>query len=125
MGAGGNQGQDHGSSHGDDSLLIEPGAVPGLRNAFADALAKVDKQIALADAGLRVTGWAGDPVSKHATDTFNQRALDDSGSALGMLRAYREQLSNAVQNLDLTAQQYHLTEQDNSITVGAQEGGNG
>lgn len=123
MAAGNDQGQDH--AHRDDSLLIEPGAVPGLRKAFADALAKVDKQIQLAEAGLRVPGWANDPVSKGATDAFNERSLDASESALGTLRAYRTQLSAAVENLDLTAQQYHLTEQDNSITVGAQEGAAG
>lgn len=121
MGAGNDQGQ----NHRDDSLLIEPGAVPGLRKAFADALAKVDKQIQVAEAGLRVSGWANDPISKSATDAFNERSLDAAESALGTLRDYRAQLSAAVENLDLTAQQYHLTDQDNSVTVGAQEGAAG
>lgn len=109
---------------GDSSnrLLVEPGAVPALRDAFADALSKVDTQIALADADLRVMAWANDPVSTDATSAFNHRSVDDTESALGMLRAYRRQLNTAVETLDRTAAQYQMSDDDNSHTVGKQEG---
>jgi hypothetical protein len=103
---------------------VEPGAVAALRDAFADALAKVDRQIDLAGHDLRVAGWANDPVSAAATSAFNKRSVDD-GSALDTLRAYREQLNTAVETLDETAEQYRLSEQDNSATVGKQPTGTG
>lgn len=95
-----------------------------LRDAFADALAKVDRQIELAGHDLRVAGWANDPVSAAATSAFNKRSVED-GSALDGLRAYREQLHTAVETLDETAEQYRLAEQDNSVTVGKKETGTG
>lgn len=103
---------------------LEPGAVPALRDAFADALAKVDKQIELAGTELRVSGWANDPVSAAATNAFNQRSVE-AGSALDTLRAYRSELSNAVETLDLTAKQYRVSDEDNSVTVGKEEAGTG
>jgi hypothetical protein len=113
-----------GSNHGPSPnvLRVDPGAVPGLRDAFAGALAKVDRQIELAEADLRVAPWANDPVSTEAADAFNSRAVDASESALGMLRAYRRQLSTAVETLDRTAEQYAASDEDNSATVGRQEG---
>lgn len=113
MGTGGNQYQ------------VEPGAVPALRNAFADALAKVDRQIELAGNDLRVTGWANDPVSTAATDAFNQRSVDAESSALDTLRAYRTQLNTAVETLTQTAEQYRVSEEDNSATVGTKDAGAG
>jgi hypothetical protein len=107
-----------------NQLHVEPGAVAALRDAFADALTKVDHQIELADTDLRVTGWANDPVSAEATTAFNQRSVD-AGSALDTLRTYREQLSTAVETLDQTAEQYRLSEEDNSVTVGKEETGVG
>ncbi|HEV2784660.1 MAG TPA: transcriptional regulator [Actinophytocola sp.] len=126
MGAGSNQGSGQGQGQGNGNssnvLVVEPGAVPALRDAFADALAKVDEQITLADADLRVARWANDPVSTVATTAFNERAVDAAESALGMLRAYRQQLSTAVETLDRTADQYQASDEDNSVTVGKQEG---
>ena len=107
-----------------NQLHVEPGAVAALRDAFADAFAKVDRQIQLADTDLRVTGWANDPVSAAATSAFNQRSVD-AGSALDNLRTYRQQLSTAVETLDQTAEQYRLSEEDNSVTVGKEETGAG
>ena len=128
MGAEGNHGQ--GQGQGTDSasgnhLLVEPGAVPALREAFADALAKVDRQIELADQGLRIAPWANDPVSTEAATAFNQRSVDAAESALGTLKSYRQQLSTAVDTLDRTAEQYRLADEDNSVTVGKQEGTDG
>src|SRR5438128_380596 len=57
-----------------DQLHVEPGAVTALRDAFADALAKVDRQIELAGKDLRVSGWANDPVSTQATAAFNHHS---------------------------------------------------
>ncbi|MFL6145789.1 MAG: transcriptional regulator [Labedaea sp.] len=123
--ADGNQGhapsQDHGATSA-NHLYVEPGAVPALRDAFADALAKVDRQLELAGHDLRITGWALDPVSTDATAAFNARSVDAAESALGTLLAYRNQLSTAVETLDRTAEQYRVADEDNSVTVGKQEG---
>lgn len=108
--------------HGDDRndiLRVDPDAVPSLRGAFADALARVDRQLELVDKELRVTSWAKDPVSLGATTVFNDRALDsEDGAAVDLLRSYREQLDAAVQNLDVTAAQYKKTDEDNVTGTG-------
>lgn len=96
---------------------VEPSAVPALRDAFADALAKVDRQIELAGHDLRLSRWANDPVSAAATDEFNERSVDTDSSALDALRAYRVQLNTAVETLAQTAEQYRVSEEDNSATV--------
>lgn len=105
-----------------DIVKVDPDAVPGLRSAFADALARVDRQLELAEAELRVTSWAKDPVSQGATILFNDRSVESDRSAVDTLRAYREQLDAAVQNLDKTAQQYDKTDGDNVHGVGKNEG---
>ncbi len=110
------------AAEGDHGLFVEPGAVPALRDAFADALARVDREIELSDASLRVEAWANDPVSSKATKAFNNRSVDDAASALDALRAYRTQLSTAIETLDKTAAQYRVSDEDNSVTVGKQEG---
>lgn len=88
-----------------------------LRGAFVDALAKVDKQLELADKELRVAAWAQDPVSLDATTAFNERSVDSVRSAVDSLRAYREQLNVAVSNLDKTAQQYREVDGDGRAGV--------
>lgn len=111
-----------GPQHG--MLSVDPDAVPGLRSAFADALARVDKQLELVDKEFRVTAWAADPVSTGATKIFNDRALDaDHDAAVEVLRAYRDQLDAAVRNLDVTAAQYHKTDEDNVTGTGKAEQG--
>lgn len=105
-----------------DIVKVDPDAVPGLRSAFADALDRVDRQLELAEAELRVTSWAKDPVSQGATVLFNDRSVESDRSAVDTLRAYRAQLDAAVQNLDKTAQQYAKTDGDNVHGVGKNEG---
>lgn len=104
---------------------VEPGAVAALRDAFSDALAKVDRQIELAGNDLRVAGWANDPVSATATSEFNHRSVDADGSALDNLRVYRHRLSTAVETLDATATQYQAADEDSSVNVGSNETGSG
>ncbi|HET9142766.1 transcriptional regulator [Actinophytocola sp.] len=113
----GSQGQDHGNR-----VAVDPAAVPALRDAFADALAKVDRQITLAGGDLRIGAWANDPVTTRATSALNARSVDSEESALSVLRAYRVQLSTAVEALDRTALQYQVSEEDSSATVSKQEG---
>ena len=109
----------HGGGGQSDILRVDRDAIPGLRRAFADALARVDRQLELADKDLRVASWAKDPVSLDATTAFNDSALDaDSDAALDMLRSYREQLDSAVQNLDSTAEQYRTIDEDNVTGTG-------
>ncbi|TDV41508.1 PE domain-containing protein [Actinophytocola oryzae] len=109
----------HGGGGQNDILRVDPDAVPNLRGAFADALARVDRQLELADKELRVSSWAKDPVSLGATRIFNDRALDsDAEAAVDMLRSYRDQLDAAVQNLDATAAQYAKTDEENVTGAG-------
>ncbi|MDQ3787165.1 MAG: PE domain-containing protein [Actinomycetota bacterium] len=105
-----------------DIVRVDPDAVPGLRSAFADALARVDRQLELAEAELRVNAWAKDPVSQSATVLFNDRSVESDRSAVDTLRAYRAELDAAVQNLDKTAQQYSKTDGDNVHGVGKNGG---
>lgn len=100
-------------------LRVDRDAVPGLRDAFADALARVDVQLGLVDKELRVTPWAKDPVSLGASTVFNDRSLDsDADAAVDLLRSYRDQLDAAVQNLDLTAKQYQTVDDENVTGAG-------
>lgn len=113
----------HGPGNGQDRddrtsiLQIDPDAVPLLRNAFADALSRVDQQLTLADQELRVTPWGKDPVSQDAAMVFNERSVDTAVSAVDSLRAYRDQLNVAVANLDKTAEQYSAVDQDGQSGV--------
>jgi hypothetical protein len=117
----GKQKGDGGSQN--DFLQVDPDAVPGLRGAFADALARVDRQLELIKE-LRVTSWAKDPVSVGATTMFNDRSLDaDDNAAVDLLRSYREQLDAAVTNLDLTAKQYNKVDSDTITGVGTNDEG--
>lgn len=107
----------HGSQN--DVLRVDRDAIPGLRGAFADALARVDRQLELADKDLRVTSWASDPVSRDAAAAFNDKALDsDVDAVVDLLRTYRDQLDAAVRNLDATAEQYSKIDEDNATGTG-------
>lgn len=99
----------HRAETGVDVLKLDVDAVPVLRGAFVDALAKLDQQLTVAEAELRVPAWAADQVSADATTDFNRHSVDsfDHGaSALDQLRAYREVLADAVASLDATAADY-------------------
>ena len=124
----------HGGGHGHgsntaqhagpaDGLRVSPEAVPALRRAFADALSRVDEQLRVADHELRITAWAKDPVSQSAATLFNQRSVDTAESAIDSLRAYRDQLTVAVANLDKTAEQYSAV--DNHGHSGVTKNGDG
>ena len=110
----------HHHGAGADLLQVDADAVPALRSAFADALTKVDRQLELAGAELRVPAWAADPVSDEATKRFNSNSLDGQLSAIETLRAYRVELDAAVDALDAVANQYASLEEDNSAEVSAQ-----
>lgn len=124
--------EDHG--HGADSgtpppppalsqtLSVEPNAIPSLRNAFAGALTKLDKQIELAITEVRVRPWAGDPVSQDAAEKFNERSLESGDSALTALQNYQQQLKGALDALALVEQQYRTIEDDNTGLMGQQGG---
>lgn len=103
-------------------MLLEFDAIPALRNAYADAAERISQEITLAEAGLRVPGWANDPVSQDATTRFNDRSLDSANSALAALYAYREQLNIAADNLDRTLEQYLRKDDERGIGLSKQEG---
>ncbi|GLZ38561.1 transcriptional regulator [Actinokineospora sp. NBRC 105648] len=107
----------HGGDHRDDLLDVTPEAVPGLRSAFATALARVDHELELADTGLRVEPWAKDPVSQDAGKGINALTVDHEQAAIEALRAYRRQLDTAVHTLETITEQYRLLEEDNQATV--------
>jgi hypothetical protein len=116
----GNSGQQTGPA---DGLRIDEEAVPALRGAFADALSRVDEQLRLADQELRLTAWAKDPVSQDAALLFNERTADTAASAIDSLRAYRDQLTVAVANLDKTAEQYGAVDRGGQSGVTNGDGG--
>ncbi|MBM7770100.1 hypothetical protein JOD54_000304 [Actinokineospora baliensis] len=118
-GHGGHGGQGHGGGRDQrtDLLDITPEAVPALRSAFAEARARVDRQLELGETGLRVEPWAKDPVSLDAGGWVNRLTVDSERAALDALRAYRTQLDTAVHTLDRVAAQYQLLEEDNTATV--------
>jgi hypothetical protein len=111
----------HGGGHKADAFNVDPDAVPGLRNAFADALTKVDRQLEVADRELRLAAWAKDPISQDASVLFNDRSVDADECAVDTLRAYREQLDVAVRSLAKTAEQYQVTD-DESLANTKPEG---
>lgn len=120
------QGDSHdpGSVHSDGSGLdVSPDVVPALRSSFFGAMTKIDRQLELANNDLRQSSWAQDPISQDAAEIFNNRSVNPDGSALDMLRAYRSELEAAVAALDAVGSKYEEMEQDNSVTVSQQPGG--
>ncbi len=111
----------HGGHDRADAFNVDPDAIPGLHNAFADALTKVDRQLEVADQELRLSAWAKDPISQDASVLFNDRSVDADECAVDTLRAYREQLDVAVRSLAKTAEQYHVTD-DESLANTQPEG---
>lgn len=110
---------DRGGGQNESILRVDRDAVPGLRSAFADALTRVDRQLDFVEKELRVTPWAQDPVSLGASTTFNDRSLDaDADAAVDQLRSYRDQLDAAIQNLDVTAEQYQKIDEENVTGTG-------
>jgi hypothetical protein len=110
------------SSTGRATLRVDRDAVPQLRKVFDQALAKLDVQIDLAMSGVRVSPWAGDPVSENAAGDFNDHSMDGPDSALDALRAYQRQLKSASDALEQVAEEYKIVESDNSASFGAQGG---
>ncbi|MET0132330.1 MAG: transcriptional regulator [Kibdelosporangium sp.] len=104
----------------DDGLEFDPRVVPALRTVFADALAKVDRQIELADAELRMTPWAGDPISEYAGERFNARSVDTEASAVRALRSYRDDLDAVVAKLTKAGGDYRDSEEDKDVTMNQQ-----
>lgn len=99
---------------GHATLRVDRDAIPHLRKVFDDAMAKLDVQIDLAMSGIRVSPWAGDPVSQNAATDFNDHSVDDADSALNSLRAYQQQLKSASDALTKVAEEYRIVESDNS-----------
>jgi hypothetical protein len=71
---------------------------------------------------VRVSPWAGDPVSQNAATDFNNHAVDDSDSALNALRAYQQRLKSASDALEQVAEQYQIVESDNTESLKSQGG---
>jgi hypothetical protein len=107
---------------GHATLRVDRESLPHLRKVFDGAMAKLDQQIELAMTGVRVSPWAGDPVSANAATDFNNRSVDDSDSALNVLRAYQQRLKSASDALQQVAEEYRIVESGNSASFGAQGG---
>ena len=99
-------------------LRVDRDSVPHLRKVFDDALTKLDVQIDLAMSGIRVSPWAGDPVSGNAATDFNEHSIDGAESALDALRAYQRQLKSASDALTQVAQEYDIVESGNTASFG-------
>jgi hypothetical protein len=111
-----------GLTGGQATLRVDRDAVPHLRKVFDGALSKLDEQIELAMTGVRVSPWAGDPVSQNAATDFNNHAVDDSDSALNALRAYQQRLKSASDALQQVAEEYRIVESDNTESLTSQGG---
>jgi hypothetical protein len=101
-------------SNGHATLRVDRESLPRLRQVFDGAMSKLDEQIELAMTGVRVSPWAGDPVSDNAATDFNNRSVDDPDSALNVLRAYQQRLKSASDALTQVAQEYRIVEQTNT-----------
>ena len=99
---------------GQATLRVDKDAIPHLRKVFDDAMAKLDVQIDLAMSGIRVSPWAGDPVSQNAATDLNAQSVDGADSALNALRAYQRQLKAASDALSKVAEEYGIVESNNS-----------
>ncbi len=99
---------------GQATLRVDSDAVPHLRKVFDDAMAKLDVQIDLAMSGIRVSPWAGDPVSQNAATDFNDHSVDGADSALDTLRTYQRQLKSASDALAKVAEEYRIVESNNT-----------
>lgn len=105
------------SGLGPATLRVDRDAVPHLRRAFDGALSKLDEQIELAMTGVRVSPWAGDPVSETAASSFNNHAITDTDSALNALRTYQQRLKSASDALRVVAEQYDIVERTNTTSL--------
>jgi hypothetical protein len=106
--------------NGHTTLRVDRESLPHLRKVFDGAMSKLDQQIELAMTGVRVSPWAGDPVSDNAATDFNNRSVDDGDSALNVLRAYQQRLKSASDALEQVAREYKIVESNNSAAFGAQ-----
>jgi hypothetical protein len=102
------------------TLRVDREAIPHLRKVFDSAMSKLDTQIEIAMTGLRVSAWAGDPVSQTAAAALNDHSVDGTDSALNALRAYQQQLKSASDALARVAQEYQIVESDNADTFRSQ-----
>lgn len=100
-------------------LRVDRDAVPRLRKRFNSAFDKLDVQIDLAISGIRVSPWAGDPVSANAATNFNTYAVDGTFCALNALLAYEKQLKSAYDKLTEISEKYGIVESDNTDMFGA------
>lgn len=103
-------------------LRVDRESLPHLRRVFDAALAKLDVQINEAITAVRVSPWAGDPVSENAATRFNDHSVDNADSALNVLMAYQQRLKSASDALQVVAQQYQLVEHDNTASLQTQGG---
>jgi hypothetical protein len=110
------------SPTGQATLRVDRESLPYLRRVFNGAMSKLDQQIELAMTSVRVSPWAGDPVSGNAATDFNNRSVDDGDSALNVLRAYQQRLKSASDALEQVAREYRIVESNNSASFGAQGG---
>lgn len=108
---------------GSATLRVDRSAIPHLRKVFDGAMSKLDEQIEIAMTGVRVSPWAGDPVSETAAGRLNDHSVDGTDSALNALRAYQQQLKSASDALARVAAEYDIVESNNTSTFGAQSGG--
>ncbi|MFT7835049.1 transcriptional regulator [Saccharothrix sp. BKS2] len=100
-------------------LSIEPSAIPGARQVFANALEALDAQLRDAQGALHARNWAGDPVSRETAEKFNQDTFESGDSAaLNAILAYREQLRGVVEQLTTIEADYRRVEGDNAASWG-------
>ncbi len=106
------------SYSGQQTLRVDPSAIPGALAAFTAAHERVSKKVKELT-GLDIRPWAKDEVSVQTAIQFIERSKGGgANAALECLLGYERQLANACDALKRSQEQYQRMEGDNSALWG-------
>jgi hypothetical protein len=106
------------SYSGQQTLRVEPSAIPGALAAFTVAHERVTRKINELR-GLDIRPWAKDEVSSETAIQFTRRSKGGgTDAALECLLGYQQQLANACAALKASQEAYQRREGDNSALWG-------
>ena len=106
------------SYSGQQTLRVDPSAIPGALAAFTAAHERVSKKVKELTA-LPIHPWANDEISTKTAIEFTQRSKGGgANAALECLRGYEQQLDAACTALRNSQEQYQRMEGDNSALWG-------
>ena len=92
-------------------LRLDPGALPRLRSALDEALARLDAPLRELRADARLPRpWLGDPVSASSAAGYARQATDGPDPAVDAVAAYRAELERVRDGLRDTDRRYTTAE---------------